>query len=69
MIEVDGKKDGRQGINGYHPVAEIGGWMEVREVNNSVTERAYQESLRDKYEVWRGGRSRMWRRSGKSSEI
>ena len=24
-------------------------------LNNSVKERAYQESLRGKYEVWRGG--------------
>ena len=27
----------------------------VSELNNSVKERAYQESLRRKYEVWRGG--------------
>ena len=35
--------------------------LKVSELNNSVTERAYQESLREKYEVWRRG--------GKSSEI
>ena len=35
--------------------------LKVSELNNSVTERASQESLRGKYEVWRG--------SGKSSEI
>ena len=45
----------------------VGGWrsagrmkgvrnvLKVSELNNSVTERAYQESLRGKYEVWRGG--------------
>ena len=45
----------------------VGGWrsagrmkgvrnvLRVSELNNSVTERAYQESLRRKYEVWRGG--------------
>ena len=42
--------------------AEIGGWMEgvryvlkVSELNNSVIERACQDSLRGQYEVWRGG--------------
>ena len=35
--------------------------LKVSELNNSVNERAYQESLRGKYEVWRG--------SGKRSEI
>ena len=51
----------------------LGGWrsagrmeggrnvLKVSELNNSVKERAYQESLRGKYELWR--------RSGKSSEI
>ena len=29
--------------------------LKVSELNNSVEERAYQESLRGKYEVWRGG--------------
>ena len=42
--------------------AEIGGWLEdggcekcveVSELNHAVKERAYQESLREKY-VWRG---------------
>ena len=28
--------------------------LKVSELNNSVKERAYQESLRRKYEVWRG---------------
>ena len=44
----------------------VGGWrsagrvegvrnvLKVSELNNSVKERAYQESLRGKYEVWRG---------------
>ena len=27
----------------------------VSELNHSIKERAYQESLRGKYEVWRGG--------------
>ena len=49
-------------------MAEIGGWLpsagrmvgvrnvlKVSELNNSVKERAYQESLLEKYEVW-GGR-------------
>ena len=29
--------------------------LNVSELNNSVKERAYQESLRGKYQVWRGG--------------
>ena len=29
--------------------------LKVSELNNRVRERAYQESLRGKYEVWRGG--------------
>ena len=44
----------------------VGGWrsavrmegvrnvLKVSELNHSVKERAYQESLRGKYEVWRG---------------
>ena len=28
--------------------------LKVSELNNRVKERAYQESLRGKYEVWRG---------------
>ena len=28
--------------------------MKVSELNNSVKERAYHDSLRGKYEVWRG---------------
>ena len=61
----------------------LGGWrsagrmegernvLKVSELNHSVKERAYQESLRGKYEVKCGevGRSRVWRRSGKSSKI
>ena len=44
--------------------------LKVSELNHSVKERAYQESLRGKYETCGGvGRSRVWRRSGKSSEI
>ena len=40
--------------------------LKVSELNHSVKEMAYQESLCVKYEV---GRSRVWRGSGKSSEI
>ena len=29
--------------------------LKVSELNNSMKERAYQESLRGQYEVWRGG--------------
>ena len=29
--------------------------LKVSELNHSVKEMAYQESLRGKYEVWRGG--------------
>ena len=29
--------------------------LKVSEANHSVKEREYQESLRGKYEVWRGG--------------
>ena len=43
--------------------------LQVSELNNSVKERACQESLHGQYEVWRGGRSTVWRKSGKSSEI
>ena len=35
--------------------------LKVSELNNNVKESTYQESVRRKYEVWRG--------SGKSSEI
>ena len=28
--------------------------LKMSELNNSVKERAYQESLHEKYEVWRG---------------
>ena len=49
----------------------VGGWrsagrMEgvrnvlVSELNNSVKERSYQESLHGKYEVWRGGEQRIF---------
>ena len=46
----------------------LGGWrsagrmegvrnvLKVNEFNHGVKERAYQESLRGKYEVWRGGK-------------
>ena len=56
----------------------VGGWrsaermegvrnvLKVSELNNNVKERAFHESLRGKYEVWRG---RVLRGSGKSSEI
>ena len=49
----------------------LGGWrsagrmegvrnvLKVSELNNSVKERAYQESMRGNYEVWRGG-EREW---------
>ena len=40
--------------------------LKLSELNNSVKERAYQESLRVKSEVWRGRECR--RSSGKSSE-
>ena len=46
--------------------------LNVSELNHSVKEMTYQESLRVKYEMCRGGdvgRSRVWRRSVKSSEI
>ena len=43
--------------------------LKVSELNKSVNEPAYQESLCGKYEVWRGGMSRVWRRSGKCSVI
>ena len=45
----------------------LGGWrsagrmegvrnvLKVSELNHSIKERAYKESLRGKYEVWRGG--------------
>ena len=33
----------------------LGNVLKVSELNNSVKERAYQESLHGKYEVWRDG--------------
>ena len=47
----------------------LGNVLKVSELNNSVKKRAHPESLRGKYEVWRGGRSRVWRASGKTSEL
>ena len=59
----------------------VGGWrsagrmegmrnvLKVGELNNSIKERAYQKSFLGKYEVREVGRSRAWRKSGKSSEI
>ena len=47
----------------------VGGWrsarrmdgvrhvLKVSELNNSVKERVYQQSLHGEYEMWRGGRS------------
>ena len=44
--------------------------LKVSELNNSVKERAYQESLGGKYEVWRGGEVKSVEiGSVKSSEI
>ena len=43
--------------------------LKVSKLNHSVKEMAHQESLRVKYEMCRGGRPGVWRRSGKSSEI
>ena len=56
----------------------VGGWRSAGRtegVRNGHTmayqekEMAYQESLRGKYEVWRGGEVGVRRRSRKSSEI
>ena len=33
--------------------------LKVNELNNSMKERTYQKSLHGKYEVWRGGGSRV----------
>ena len=41
--------------------------LKVSELNNSVQERAFQESLGGKYKCGEVGS--VWRRSGKSSEI
>ena len=42
--------------------------LKVSELNHSVKERAYQDSLHGKYEVWRGGEVESVKKSGKSSE-
>ena len=34
--------------------------LKVNELNNRVKERAYQESLLGKYEMWTGGREKEW---------
>ena len=59
----------------------LGGWrsagrmdsvrnvLKVSELNHSVKEMAYQESLRVKYEMCRVGEVESVERSGKSSEI
>ena len=59
----------------------LGGWrsagrmegvrnvLKVRELNHSVKERAYQEILLENMKCGEVGRSRVWRRSGKRSEI
>ena len=39
--------------------------LNLSDLNNRVKEKAYPETLRGKYKVWRG---REWRRSGKSSD-
>ena len=41
--EIDGRMEGMRCV------------LKVSELNHSVKERAFQESLRGKYEVWRGG--------------
>ena len=43
--------------------------LKVSELNHSVKERAYQESLRGKYEMWRGGEVESVEKGAKSSEI
>ena len=43
--------------------------VSVSELNNSVKERAYQKSLRDDMKCREVGRSRVFRRSEKSSEV
>ena len=45
-------------VDGWRSSGRLEGVRNVlkgSELNNSVKERAYQESLRGKYEVWRGG--------------
>ena len=45
-------------VGGWRSAGRIGGVrnvLKVSELNKSVKERAYQESLHGKYEVWRGG--------------
>ena len=43
--------------------------LKVSELNNRVEERAYQEGLSGKYEVWRGGEVESVEKGWKSSEI
>ena len=47
----------RKLLGGWRSAGRIEGVRNVlvSELNHSVKERAYQESLRGKYEVWRGG--------------
>ena len=43
--------------------------LKASELNNRVKERAYQECLRGKYEVWRGGEIESVEKEWKSSEL
>ena len=43
--------------------------FKVSELNHNVKERVYQESLHGNMKCGEVGRSRVWRKSGKSSEI
>ena len=43
--------------------------LKVSELNHGVKERAYQEDCVENMKCGEVGRSRVWRRSGKSSEI
>ena len=59
----------------------VGGWrsarrmegvrnvLKVSELNHSVKERAYQESFHGNMKCGEVGRLKVWRRSGKTSEI
>ena len=45
-------------LGGWRSAGRMGGVrnvLKVSELNHSVKESAYQENLREKYEVWRGG--------------
>ena len=69
-LSIFGWKIGLKFVGGWRSAGrmeDVRNVLKVSELNNR--ERAYQESLRRKYEVWRGGEVESVKKVGKSSEI